>query len=473
MSTLLTEQLRATGVASVIAVLKAPPAPPAAGLTTRASAARVTADDLSKYFVSSELSQESALLADRPKLGVRRARRPDRPRLKRAQRPSRVTQRRPTRAGSPAISDFLALDRPAIDVQSIDEPVPPPLVRVYPNLGVALGTVTKDGLAGLRSDPGVASVMAVPPVSLIYPKRVTAARLSSRHTWGMRSMEIIQLWDQGLTGKGVTVGHLDTGVDGRHPALKDCIPVFAEFDDFGRQVIPDPAAWDSEDHGTHTAATIAGRPVNGRNIGIAPGAQLAAAIVIEGGQEVARVLGGMDWAIGRGVRILNMSLGFPGYWDDFVPVTQIVRQRGVLPVFAVGNEGPGTSRSPGNYPEALSVGAYDSDGEVAEFSSSQRFPRRDSALVPDLVGPGVGVISAKPGGGYQSMDGTSMATPHIAGLAALLLEARPESTVAELEHAILASCQLMPTMPPDRANRGVPNAPAALAALLGGTTSAA
>ena len=73
---------------------------------------------------------------------------------------------------------------------------------------------------------------------------------------------------------------------------------------------------------------------------------------------IARVLGGMNWAVGKGIRILSMSLGLRGFRDDFRVVTQILRDRNVLPVFAIGNEGAGSSRSPGNYPEALSVGAH-------------------------------------------------------------------------------------------------------------------
>ena len=156
---------------------------------------------------------------------------------------------------------------------------------------------------------------------------------------------------------------------------------------------------------------------------MAPDAMLASALVIEGGNAVARVLGGMDWAVGlRASAILSMSLGFRGWWEDFIPIARILRRHQVLPVFAVGNEGPGTSRSPGNYPQAA-VGRGDGQGprRSPTFSSSQRFQRRRDPLVPDLIGPGVGVTSAKPGGGWQDMDGTSMATPHIAGLAALLM----------------------------------------------------
>ena len=208
----------------------------------------------------------------------------------------------------------------------------------------------------------------------------------------------------------------------------------------GFEMSPAPAARDSGDHGTHTAATIAGRPVQGRHVGMAPGAMLASALVIEGGNAVARVLGGMDWAVGQRVRILSMSLGFRGWWEDFIPISRILRRRQVLPIFAVGNEGPGTSRSPGNYSQALSVGAIERDKTVADFSSSQEFTRSRDRIVPDLVGPGVAVTSARPGGGWQEMDGTSMATPHIAGLAALLMQARPKATIARVERAIFESC---------------------------------
>ena len=141
---------------------------------------------------------------------------------------------------------------------------------------------------------------------------------------------------------------------------------------------------------------------------------------------------------------------------------RVLRRRNVLPIFAVGNEGPGTSRSPGNYAEAISVGAYDRRKRVADFSSSQRFQRSVDAQVPDLVLPGVGVISARPGGGFQSMDGTSMATPHLAGLAALLLEAHPNHTLDAVESAIFNSCARPTGMLLSRGNRGIPDATRAL-----------
>lgn len=342
-----------------------------------------------------------------------------------------------------------------------------PTVRYYANLGVAYGAVSRESAAALRNEDAVQTVKGAPPLGLIRPQRSERAALADDVTWGLKALGVPALWDRGLTGAGVTVGHLDTGIDGEHPALRDAIAAWAELDDLGRLLDPMPAPRDSGDHGTHTAGTIAGRAVRGRHIGAAPGASIASAAVIEGGDVVARVLGGMDWAVGSGIRILSMSLGFRGLLNDFLPLTRRIRELGILPVFAVGNEGAGTSRSPGNYPEALSVGASDDEGRIPLFSSSQRFLRRSQPVVPDLVAPGAGVISAKPGGGYQEMDGTSMATPHVAGLAALLFEAAPTATPQSVERAIFASCSRSAHMNEDRANRGQPDGVLALEALLG------
>jgi subtilisin len=444
-SSLIQQELQATGVAPVIVVLAGKPT---------AAAAAVQAKGLSRFFASSELSQESAILSEAT---ARAAALP-------AVRPTRGRRREVERTLA-AASAFR--HRPVVRESPVPEVEPVPLVRYYPNLGVALGTVTRSGLAALRKDDQVAEVVGAPRMSLIRPTRRSPAALRARVTWGMQRLGVPALWEQGLRGNGVLVGHLDTGVDGTHPALGAAIEAFAEFDLVGRQIVPAASARDSGQHGTHTAGTIAGRLQGGRSVGIAPGCSLASAIVLEGGQLVARVLGGVDWAVGQGVRILNMSLGLRGWTNDFLPVIRRVRDRGILPVVSVGNEGAGTSRSPGNYAEALSIGGMDGADGMYFDSSSQRFERPADPIVPDLVAPGVDVISARPGGGYQSMDGTSMATAHVSGLAALLLEAKPEATVDEIEGAILGSARLEPGWAPDRAGRGIPAAERALELLSG------
>jgi subtilisin family serine protease len=368
-------------------------------------------------------------------------------------------------------SQFASASLAAAAEAGENDPKPEP-ARVYPNLNIVYGTVDRGGLAALKADPAVTKVSLAPQLSLIRPVGpAAAAALDTKHTWGLRAMDIPLLWGQGLTGAGVKVAHLDTGVDATHPALEPAVTRYAEFGLDGREK-PDTKPRDSDlvdHHGTHTAGTIAGRPVGQHHVGVAPGAELFSAMVIEGGDIIARILGGMDWAVGQNVKVLSMSLGIRGVVADFLGVVSVLRDNGVLPVIAVGNEGPGTSRSPGNYPQSLSVGAHNSAFAVAGFSSSQRLNRRSQPLVPDVVAPGVDVISTGPGGAWQTLSGSSMATPHVAGLAALLFEAQPAATVTQVERALFRSAQ-RGTMDQERVNRGAVHGGRALNALQGRQT---
>jgi len=447
MANSLDDQLSAFGVAQVIVVLKnAPPPTSGAKVSTKlAAAVPVTASRslsganealimrLTKHFKVGEFSLDTALAA--------------------ADKGLAKTKKLVQSAGANWYRR----------AKSAKDPTPP--ARYFPNLGLLLGTVDKAGLSALKSEGQVAKIVAPPQISLIRPVSAAHTTPKKEITWGIRQLKADKLHTQGLTGLGVIVGHLDTGADGKHPALKTAFHGFAEFDMLGFEISPSPSAHDTDEHGTHTAGTIVGRTVGGRAIGVAPQAKLASAIVIEGGNVIARILAGMDWSIGQGARILNMSLGIRGFTEDFLSLTQILRNRGVLPVFAVGNEGAGTSRSPGNYAEALSIGAMGQDKRVPGFSSSREFARPTDPFVPDLVAPGVGIISAMPGGGYQEMDGTSMATPHISGLAALLMQAKPEATIDQIEKVILDSCATLAHVMRQRQNRGVPDAVKALALL--------
>lgn len=324
----------------------------------------------------------------------------------------------------------------------------------YPHLGITLGYADAGALKRIRDHAAIATAYPAPLWQPIHPVRAAAATLSQTYTWGLKQLSIPKLWAAGLTGKGVVVGHLDTGVDGKHPTLKGRIEEFGEWDFLGRKK-PKASPHDSGDHGTHTAATICGIGVNGRHVGVAPGAKLFSGLVIEGGNTTARILGGLDWLVGNRVRIVSLSLGYPGYDPVFLELIRRLLRRNILPVFAIGNEGPNTSRSPGNYPGTLAVGASDESKRTAEFSGSHQFKRKRDPNKPNVVAPGVDVISAAPGGGYQTMDGTSMATPHAAGVAALLLEARPQATARQLMDALKKSAEPLTGEPPLRHGAGL------------------
>ncbi len=336
-------------------------------------------------------------------------------------------------------------------------------LRYFPNLGILFGTVDEKGMDGLRSRADVVSSLFAPPeMSLIHPVEEAAlAGPDPGNSWALERLHVPQLWDKGLTGDGILIGHLDTGIDATHPALDEAIDSFAEFDAIGRLVAGSQMT-DSGFHGTHTAGILVGRPYQGVTFGIAPGAKLAAGMVIEHGDTAARVIAGLEWCIGQGVRIVSLSLGVRQYEPLFSRIFQLLRQRNILPVAAIGNEGAQTSRTPGNLPEVLSVGAMDQTDQIWFNSSSQQLSEKHRRIVPTVIAPGVTIWSSVPNGGLRGLSGTSMAAPHVAGLAALLMQHRPDATVDQVEKAILASCSRPDAISILRGNKGVPNAVKAL-----------
>lgn len=254
-------------------------------------------------------------------------------------------------------------------------------------------------------------------------------------------------WQAGYDGTGVTVGLLDSGADGTHPDLAGQITASMNFTE-GLE-----ADEDLHGHGTHVASTILGTGAAsaGRYRGVAPGARLLAGkvCVIDGCAE-SWLLAGMQWVAENGATAVNMSLGGPDS-SEIDPIEQAVQtlteQYGTLFVIAAGNSGPqpATVASPGSADAALTVGAVDKTNELAEFSS--RGPRvGDSALKPDITAPGVSVVAAYstfagggPGNYYIAGSGTSMATPHVVGAAAILAQRRPDFSPAQLKAALMAS----------------------------------
>lgn len=213
-------------------------------------------------------------------------------------------------------------------------------VRVFPRLGLAVGIVDARGADALRHDRRVANIHPAAELSLIRPVDIRPARATASPSWGVVRLKVPTLWQHGIDGKGVVVGHLDTGVAGDHPALAGAISAFAEFDMAGNQV-SGARPHDSGEHGTHTAGTIVGRPTGRGAFGVAPGARIASALVIEGGQAIDRILAGLEWIVGRNVRMLSMSLGLRGYTPAFQELIDALRRNNVLPVIAGWQRGAG------------------------------------------------------------------------------------------------------------------------------------
>ncbi|MEV4472644.1 S8 family serine peptidase [Nonomuraea sp. NPDC049504] len=257
-------------------------------------------------------------------------------------------------------------------------------------------------------------------------------------------------WAAGHDGAGTTVAVLDTGVDATHPDLTG--KVAGQRDFTGENATGDPHG-----HGTHVADTIAGAGVDGGK-GVAPGARLLNGRVLaaDGYGQLSWIIDGMEWAAGeQHAQIVNMSLGSP---EAGGPLTEalstLTREYGTLFVVAAGNDGcESCVGSPGDAPEALTVGAVDKQDKLAPFSS--RGPiTATQAVKPEVTAPGVDITAARTGGGLVSMSGTSMATPHVAGAAALLRQARPGLTGGELKALLTATAKPGQDIPVDAQGLG-------------------
>ncbi|MFE6158494.1 S8 family serine peptidase [Streptomyces sp. NPDC056486] len=256
-------------------------------------------------------------------------------------------------------------------------------------------------------------------------------------------------WEAGLTGKGVKVAVLDTGVDIGHPGLKDRVDATKSF-------IPGEEVADRNGHGTHVTSTVGGSGAESdgnKEKGVAPGAALSVGKVLsdEGSGSESQIIAGMEWAAKDvGAKVVSMSLGSQEASDGTDPMAAAVntlsKDTGALFVIAAGNTGaPSSIGSPGAADSALTIGAVDSADKAAYFTSQG--PRHgDNALKPDLSAPGVDILAARSQlvdgeGYYTEMSGTSMATPHIAGVAALLAEKHPDWSGARLKDALMSTSE--------------------------------
>lgn len=249
-----------------------------------------------------------------------------------------------------------------------------------------------------------------------------------------------RVWASGFTGQGVRIAVVDTGIDPYHPDFGGRIEAMADFTEEGIH--------DQDGHGTHVAGIAAGdgRASKGRYRGVAPEASLHIAKVLDRQGEglMSQVIAGLEWSLEQAADVVNLSLGGEPPCDGNDPLSEacdILAERGVVLCVAAGNAGPGPAGigPPGCAHQVLTVGASTDEDHVAEFSS--RGPTQDGRLKPDLVFPGVDITSCRADGTalgqpldrrYTQISGTSMAAPHAAGVAALILEARPDLTPSDV-----------------------------------------
>lgn len=304
----------------------------------------------------------------------------------------------------------------------------------------------------LRRDPRTRAIAPPMPLSLIVPTEESdsAAMPSSAVTWGVRA---VRAPDSPFDGSGITVSVLDTGIDPNHPAFAGVDLVRKNFTTEGDD--------DQNSHGTHCAGTIFGQDNNGGRIGVARNVEraLIGKVLGEGGGTSAILAEAIQWAVNEGAHVISMSLGidFPGFVNQLVQhygydvnpatsmaleayranvnlFTELARfvqargafEQGTVIVAASGNESERPTYEIAVAPPAAGTGlvAVGALGEgagglsVASFSNTQ----------VNLSAPGVSVVSAVPGGGLGSKSGTSMATPHVAGVAALWAQRQLERT---------------------------------------------
>jgi subtilisin len=335
-------------------------------------------------------------------------------------------------------------------------PAPPP-----PSVSIPPASRSADYLLGYRdavlhlTSPSTAALEA--GVAEVAPAAVSEAQA----TWGLQRARAV---NSCRSGRGIRLAVLDTGFDMNHPD-------FAGRNIQGQSFVPGQAVQDGHGHGTHCIGTATGPKCVRRRprYGIAYEARIFAGKVLSnaGSGTDSQILAGINWAVANKCAVISMSLGAPTQpGQPFSSVFEAVAQRasnaGALIVAAAGNDSsrPGTVRPvshPANCPSVMAVAATDVNDAIAFFSNRGINPNGGQV---DVAGPGVDVFSSWPmPTRYRRLNGTSMATPHAAGVAALLAEAQPNARGAALGRLLTSTAQRLASLPSADVGAGIVQAP--------------
>lgn len=335
----------------------------------------------------------------------------------------------------------------------------------------------------LRS--GQVTVVPLQPLSETFPGFPSAERLG----WGQLAMRLDQV-PEDRTGPGIKIAVVDSGAAvTTHPdlaAIHDGVDLTGDT--------PNDVQWrdDTIAHGSHCSGVIAGARNGGGIRGFAPDAEVHEARIFPGGR-ISSLISAIDYCIEHDIDVVNMSLGTGGSSQIMLQKLARAKEAGVACIVAAGNTGGGV-QFPGTSPDVLTVAAIGQDGSFppSSYHAQQRwadgrtdqgyFSAQFSCHGPeiDVCGPGVAIVSSVPPSGYAAWDGTSMATPHVTGLAALVLAHHPDfrdgglqlrgaARVDRLFELLRGSATPLDFGDLERSGAGLPDAPRALGLVAGST----
>jgi len=329
-------------------------------------------------------------------------------------------------------------------------------VRILWSSQAIATSISRGQLNQLSHDPEIDGIIENVVITLDQPTMPKTPNKTDESvmTYGLQRINAKAAWDDGITGEGVKIGVIDTGVDQNHPDLVGKILLQKDFTSEKDNI-------DHNGHGTHVSGTIVGGNASGRAIGVAPGAKIIMAKVLDksGSGYTEDLLAAMEWMIdpdgnpatNDAPRVVSNSWVANSQWFyGFRNVVRSWRRFEIFPNFAAGNSGfYFTVGAPASYPFAYAVGSVDENNSISSFSS------RGPSIIfgdyyipsfvtkPEISAPGSNVFSSIPknkkGETYAYFSGTSMATPHIAGVLALALQSNPELKLEELEELLNSS----------------------------------